>query len=91
MATTIVTKNSTAAATAPSPGQLVQGELAVNVTDKKLYSLDGGGNVVLIASGSAYAVPVSITVTSATTALIVSQAGAGGGVRITNTGAAVSL
>lgn len=91
MATTIVTKNSVALATAPSPGQLVQGELAVNVTDKKLYSLDGGGNVVLLSSGSSYDVPVSVTANSATTALIVSQAGAGGGVRITNTGAGNSL
>jgi hypothetical protein len=91
MATTIVTKNSTVAATAPSAGQLVQGELAVNVTDRKLYTLDGGGNVVLISSGSSYDVPVVISVNSATTALIVSQAGAGGGVRITNTGAGNSL
>ena len=77
MATTIVTKNSTVAATPPSPGQLVQGELAVNVTDKKLYTLDGGGNVVLISSGSAYDVPVVISVNSATTALRITQTGAG--------------
>ena len=92
MATTIVTKNSSLALTASSAGQLVQGELAVNVTDRKLYTLDGGGNVVQIADGgSPYVLPVSITVNSATTALIVSQAGAGGGVRITNTGAGNSL
>lgn len=77
MATTIVTKNSTVAATPPSPGQLVQGELAVNVTDKKLYTLDGGGNVVLIATGSAYDVPVVISVNSATAALRITQTGAG--------------
>jgi hypothetical protein len=78
MATTIVTKNSTVAATPPSPGQLVQGELAVNVTDRKLYTLDGGGNVVQIADGgSPYVTPVSITVNSATVALRITQTGAG--------------
>lgn len=78
MAVTIVTKNSTAASTAPSAGQLVQGELAVNVTDRKLYTLDGGGNVVQIANGgSPYTTPVSITVNSASDALRITQTGAG--------------
>ena len=51
MATTIKTKNSTTAATAPTG--LVQGELAVNITDKKLYVGDSVGNSVQIAGQGA--------------------------------------
>lgn len=46
MPTTIVTKNSSTASAVPSAGSLTQGELAVNVTDKKLYTKDSGGTVV---------------------------------------------
>jgi hypothetical protein len=51
MASTIVTKNSSTASAAPVAGDLVQGELAVNVTDKKLYTKDSGGSVVKIVGG----------------------------------------
>ena len=44
--TTIITKNSSTASAVPVAGDLVQGELAVNVTDKKLYTKDSGGAVV---------------------------------------------
>ena len=44
--TTIITKNSSTASAVPSAGGLTQGELAVNVTDKKLYTKDSGGSVV---------------------------------------------
>ena len=43
--TTIITKNSSTASAVPAAGSLVQGELAVNVTDKKLYTKDSGGTV----------------------------------------------
>ncbi len=43
---TIITKNSSTASAVPAAGSLVQGELAVNVTDKKLFTKDSGGNVV---------------------------------------------
>ena len=46
MPSTIITKNSSTAAAVPSAGSLTQGELAVNVTDKKLYTKDSGGTVV---------------------------------------------
>ena len=46
MANTIITKNSSTASAVPSAGALVQGELAVNVTDKKLYTKDSGGTVI---------------------------------------------
>jgi hypothetical protein len=77
MAIVIVTKNSAAAGVAPSAGQLVQGELAVNVTDKRLYTLDSSNNVVLISSGSNFNVPVIIDVSSSSAALRVTQRGSG--------------
>ena len=46
MATKIVTKNSSTASAAPTAGDLVQGELAVNVTDKRLYTENNAGAIV---------------------------------------------
>lgn len=46
--TTIITKNSSTASDVPVANDLVQGELAVNVTDKKLYTKDSGGAVVSV-------------------------------------------
>ncbi len=46
--TTIITKNSSTAGAAPSAMVLTQGELAVNVTDKKLYTKNSEGAVVEI-------------------------------------------
>ncbi len=46
MANTIITKNSITASAVPTSGQLVQGELAVNVTDKRLFTENNGGVVV---------------------------------------------
>ena len=46
MATKIVTKNSSTAGSAPSASDLVQGELAVNVADKRLYTEDAAGAIV---------------------------------------------
>ena len=48
MANIIITKNSSTASSVPSAGSLTQGELAVNVTDKKLYTKNSGGTVVEI-------------------------------------------
>lgn len=45
---TIITKNSSTASAVPLAGDLVKGELAVNVTDKKLYTKDNGGSVVVV-------------------------------------------
>ena len=91
MATTIITKNNSIPGVAPSAGQLVQGELAVNVSDRKIYTLDASNQVVLVSSGSDYDVPVTVDVNSASTAVTIDQAGAGGGLRITNTGSGNSL
>jgi hypothetical protein len=49
MATTIITKNGSGA---PAGGDLSVGELAVDLTNKLLYSKDSGGNVVEIAANS---------------------------------------
>lgn len=46
--TTLITKNSSTASAAPVAGDLEQGELAVNVTDKKLYTKDSGGAIVTV-------------------------------------------
>lgn len=49
--TAVVTYNTATASAAPSAGNLVQGELAVNVTDKKIYTKNSGGSVVQVGSG----------------------------------------
>ena len=51
--TPIVTYNSSTASTVPAAGNLATGELAVNVTDKKIYTKDGSGVVVQVAGGPA--------------------------------------
>jgi hypothetical protein len=63
MPSTIVTKNSSTASAAPTAGQLTQGELAVNVTDKKLYTKNSGGSVVTLVGtlGNQDSSAVSIT------------------------------
>jgi len=56
--TTIITKNSSTGSSVPTSGDLVQGELAVNVTDKRLFTEDSGGTVVEIGTN-----PSSLTIT----------------------------
>ena len=45
--TTIITKNGSGA---PTAGQLSQGELAVDLTNKELYTKDSGGNIIKVGS-----------------------------------------
>jgi len=75
---------STTASTAPTSGNLVSGELAINITDGKLYYKDNAGVVQVIASkSSVLTLPVSIanggtgatTVSGAQTNLQVDPAG----------------
>jgi hypothetical protein len=61
MANTLITKNSSTAAAIPTAGQLVQGELAVNVTDKRVFTENSGGTVVELGTN-----PSSLTLTSGT-------------------------
>jgi hypothetical protein len=49
---TIITKHSSTALAVPPAGSLVKGELAINVTDKKLYTKDAAGLVVLLADAA---------------------------------------
>jgi hypothetical protein len=60
---TIITKNSSTASAAPAAGDLTKGELAVNVTDKKLYTKDNSATVVKIVGslGNQEASAVAIT------------------------------
>jgi hypothetical protein len=63
MATKIVTKNSSTASAVPTASDLVQGELAVNVADKRLFTEDNGGAIVELGTN-----PSSLTVTGEITA-----------------------
>ena len=60
---TIITKNSSTASAVPAAGDLVKGELAVNVTDKKLYTKDNSATVVKVVGslGNQEANAVAIT------------------------------
>lgn len=57
MASTIKIKNSSTAGAAPTASDLVQGELAVNVTDKRIYTENASGTVVEL--GTNPSIPVT--------------------------------
>jgi len=63
MATKIVTKNSSTASAVPTASDLVQGELAVNVADKRLFTEDNAGAIVELGTN-----PTTLTVTGEITA-----------------------
>lgn len=75
MSSTIITKNSSTASAVPLAGDLVKGELAVNVTDKKLYSKDNAGTVFLLAS-SADAANAATSATNAAASAVSAAASA---------------
>lgn len=52
MANKIIPKRSTVAGKAPATGDLDIGEIAINLTDRKLYAKDGSGAVVQIGGGA---------------------------------------
>jgi hypothetical protein len=69
MASTIIIKNSSTASSTPATGDLVQGELAVNVTDKKIFTKDSTGAIITISDASvAASTSASAAATSATNA-----------------------
>jgi len=80
MATKIITKNSSTATSIPTAGDLVQGELAVNVTDKRLFTEDSGGAIVELGTN-----PSTLTSGAATFSGAVSLNGAAQSDSITNT------
>lgn len=63
--TTIITKNGSGA---PTAGQLTTGELAVDLTNKELYTKDSGGNVIKVgAQGGSTGTFTNLTATSSFT------------------------
>ena len=48
MATTLILKKSTTGGAEPLSSDLEKGELAINLTDRKLYTKDNGNNIVLV-------------------------------------------
>lgn len=62
MAATIKIKNSSTASAVPTSSDLVQGELAVNVTDKRLFTENASGTVVELGTN-----PTNLTVTNGAT------------------------
>ena len=87
MATKIVTKNSSTASAVPTASDLVQGELAVNVADKRLFTEDNGGSIVELGTN-----PSTIDINAGTidgTAIGASSASTGAFTTLTATGLTV--
>lgn len=74
----------TTASAVPSAGNLVNGELALNITDKKLYAKDNGGAVFLLASADG-------TTGTVSTVSVVSANGFAGTVANATTTPAITL
>jgi len=68
MSSTIVIKNSSTASSIPATGDLVQGELAVNVTDKKIYTKNSAGAIVVVSDVTGAAASATSAASSATAA-----------------------
>ena len=88
MATKIVTKNSSTASAVPTASDLVQGELAVNVADKRLFTEDNGGSIVELGTN-----PSTIDINAGTidgTTIGASSASTGAFTTLTATGAFTS-
>jgi len=88
MATKIVTKNSSTASAVPTASDLVQGELAVNVADKRLFTEDNAGAIVELGTN-----PSTIDINAGTidgTTIGASSASTGAFTTLTATGAFTS-
>jgi hypothetical protein len=72
--TPIILYHSTTASAVPSAGDLSAGELAVNVTDKKIYSKNGAGAVVQVAAAPGANTDIT-SLSGLTTALSIAQGG----------------
>ena len=89
MATKIVTKNSSTASAVPTASDLVQGELAVNVADKRLFTEDNGGSIVELGTN-----PSTIDINAGSidgTAIGASSASTGAFTTLTASGAFTSV
>jgi len=76
---TIITKNSSTASAAPAVGDLTKGELAVNVTDKKLYTKDNSAAIVKIVGSLGNQEASAVAITGGSIAGITDLAVADGG------------
>jgi hypothetical protein len=79
MATKIIPKKSTVAAKVPLVGDLDQGELAINLTDKKIYTKDGSNNIIELSPNTDTLTNQTITLSgdatgSGTTSIVVTIA-----------------
>jgi len=89
MATKIVTKNSSTASAVPTASDLVQGELAVNVADKRLFTEDNGGSIIELGTN-----PSTIDINAGSidgTAIGASSASTGAFTTLTASGAFTSV
>ena len=77
--TTIITKNSSTASAVPVVGDLTKGELAVNVTDKKIYTKDNSAAVVKIVGSLGNQEANAVAITGGSIAGITDLAVADGG------------
>jgi hypothetical protein len=64
---TLITKNSSTASSIPTAAQLVQGELAVNVADKRIFTENSAGAVVELGTNPSSITTGSATITGAAT------------------------
>jgi hypothetical protein len=72
---TIITKNSSTASAVPLAGDLVKGELAINVTDKKLYTKDNSALVIKIVGSLGNQEANAVAVTGGTVAGVAQTGG----------------
>jgi len=79
MATQIITKNSSTAAAIPTSAVLVQGELAVNVTDKRLFTENASAAIVELGTNPSALTCAAVTITGGTVSGITDLAVADGG------------
>jgi len=77
--TTIITKNSSTASAVPVVGDLTKGELAVNVTDKKIYTKDNSAAVVKLVGSLGNQEANAVAITGGSIAGITDLAVADGG------------
>jgi hypothetical protein len=79
MTSSIITKNSSTATAVPAVGDLQQGELAVNVTDKKVYTKDSSAAIVKVVGSLGNQEANAVAITGGTVTGITDLAVADGG------------
>ena len=72
---TIVTKNSSTASAVPSSSDLVQGELAVNVADKRLFTEDDSATVIELGTAPSSVTTGAVSASSVTSTGLLTAGG----------------